>query len=209
MTNFSKPIWLILVLVFLLIIIGMFAYQWWQAKGELAEELKEKEDIKEKWVKQIHQNEELMREIADICGKLIKAPLRITITSFKADITLTNPKGDLVVGRWWDPEEKKYRVVDQEFGGMGYGLVDPGGNGKPPTTYVYHGFREIGDYLVTINPEHDALPTDTYTLEIPVNGDEIFTIAKDIPLGNYPRHLYIIRSTEERIIPINPVICGF
>jgi len=59
MINFSKTTWLTVFLVIFVILVGFFAFQWWQAKGELVKQIKENENL----TKQI---EELQKEIEEL-----------------------------------------------------------------------------------------------------------------------------------------------
>jgi len=68
--------------------------------------------------------------------------------------------------------------------------------------------RKIGDYLIQVVPEPDALPTDTYSLEVTANGQTI-VLAEDVPISDIPRAPYIIRSTDTEIIPIIPTFVDF
>ena len=65
--------------------------------------------------------------------------------------------------------------------------------------------RKIGDYSITVIPEPDALPTDTYTLEVSV-GDTTITLAEDVQISDIPSEPYVIESTETGIrVPPVPV----
>jgi len=60
--------------------------------------------------------------------------------------------------------------------------------------------RKIGDYLITVVPEADALLTDTYTLEVSLFGESIL-IADNVPLSDIPAQPYKIISKETELIP--------
>jgi len=55
--------------------------------------------------------------------------------------------------------------------------------------------RKIGDYFITVIPEPDASPTDTYTLEALVDGKTVI-LAEDIQISDIPSQPYIIESTK-------------
>ncbi len=66
--------------------------------------------------------------------------------------------------------------------------------------------------MIQVIPEPDALPTDTYTLEVEalVNGETIIMVlAENVPISDIPRRPYILRSTETEIIPIIPAFVDF
>jgi len=68
--------------------------------------------------------------------------------------------------------------------------------------------RKIGDYLITVVPEPDALPTDTYTLEVSTDGITI-VLAENVQISNIPNRPYVLRSAETDIIPIIPATADF
>lgn len=63
MRHFSKTSWLAMVIIVFIIIAGFFAFQWWQAKGELGKKIDENESL----IKQI---EKLQKEIEKL--KVVK-----------------------------------------------------------------------------------------------------------------------------------------
>lgn len=68
--------------------------------------------------------------------------------------------------------------------------------------------RKIGDYLIQVVPEPEALPIDTYSLEVTANGQTII-LAENVPISDIPRTPFIIRTTETEIIPIIPAFVDF
>lgn len=75
MINFSKTTLLSILLIIFVIIAGVFAYQWWQVKGELA--------------KKIEQNENLIKQINGLQKEIEELKLRtadeVTITTDKTE----------------------------------------------------------------------------------------------------------------------------
>jgi len=59
--------------------------------------------------------------------------------------------------------------------------------------------RKIGEYIIEVIPEPDALPTDTYTLEVLLFG-EPFLLAVNTPISDIPAQPYRIIVTETEII---------
>ena len=93
----------------------------------------------------------------------------------------------------------------QEVSGMYYMIRDI--NGKLEDTVAMPKLK-LGDYQINVVPKIDALPTDTYTLEVVVNGQTI-VLAENVPISDIPRTPYIIRSTETGIVPIIPAFVDF
>jgi hypothetical protein len=54
---------------------------------------------------------------------------------------------------------------------------------------------KIGDYLITVIPEPDAVPTDTYTLEVWIDGVTT-VLAENAQMSNIPTQPYIFELTE-------------
>ena len=74
--------------------------------------------------------------------------------------------------------------------------------------FIAIGERKIGDYLINVVAEPDALSTDTYPLEVEalVDGETISVVlAEDVPISDIPRVSYVVRSTEIEIKKIIPV----
>jgi PKD repeat protein len=70
--------------------------------------------------------------------------------------------------------------------------------------------RKVGDYFITVIPEPEANPTDTYTLLIwPETVDEPFVLAESVQVCNIPTNPYIVRSTQTEVIPIIPATINF
>jgi len=58
---------------------------------------------------------------------------------------------------------------------------------------------KIGDYLITVIPEQNATPTDTFSLEI-ILDDKIIILAQDVLISNIPSEPYVIKSTSTGIV---------
>jgi hypothetical protein len=185
----------------LLIIAGIFCYQW--------------RNTKEKLLDQIKKNDELVKKFATLkesnnCIKKIPLPIefgfQVILTSSQGDITLTRPDGSGKVGRWWDSEEQEFRWTEEGLGGTAYGVVNPGNEDQFLSVGVFSGMmpRDEGDFLVEVLIRPDTLPTDTYTLELWVGGEIQAVLAENVLFDNFPKHLYIIRSTKEGISVVSP-----
>jgi len=111
------------------------------------------------------------------------------------DISITDPDGFLITKQL------------NEVPGATYLEIDLNGDGDPDD-YVTIADRKRGDYLISVTPQPDAIATDTYTLEIRADGTTVI-LAEDIPIGDIPRTPYIVRSTDEEVIPIIPGTVDF
>jgi chitodextrinase len=80
---------------------------------------------------------------------------------------------------------------------MEYQIYDVDGDGRVDDVVV-GGEVKIGDYQIQVVPEPDALPSDTYSLEVMANG-KIIILAKDVPISEIPQQPYLIQSTETGI----------
>ncbi len=116
------------------------------------------------------------------------------------DLIVQDPEG------WVITPENRWDVP-----GMEYQNYDIDGDGKIDDIVVL-GERKIGDYLIQVVPEPDALSVNTYTLEVEllVNGEFVTVVlAENVPISDIPRRPYILRSTETEIIPIIPAFVDF
>lgn len=110
------------------------------------------------------------------------------------DIILTDPDGFTITKDIWEvPGVLYYSVFD----------IDKDGDLDDMVTIVE---RKIGDYLITVVPEPDASPTDTYTLGVNFDGQTLI-LAENVSIDDIPDEPYIIRSTG--IIPIIPETIDF
>jgi len=101
---------------------------------------------------------------------------------------------DLIVT---DPDGLTVSKEVNEIPGATYIEVDLNGDGDPDDQITIP-YRKIGDYLITVVPEPDASPDETYTLEITINGQTI-VLAEDVPIGDIPDQPYLIQSTETEV----------
>jgi len=60
--------------------------------------------------------------------------------------------------------------------------------------------RKIGDYLISVIPEPDAAPTDTYTLKV-LGPDATIVLAENVPISDVPTEPYIFNPTTLDIPP--------
>lgn len=132
---------------------------------------------------------------------------RVTEPKIEFQVTATSSINLIVT----DPEGFIATIENPWDGPMEYQVYDINGDGELDDI-VLTGKRKIGDYLITVIPEPDALPTDTYTLEVEalINGETAtIVLAKDVPISEIPRAPYILRSIETEIILIIPTFVDF
>ena len=128
---------------------------------------------------------------------------RTVIVRKLVEIRLWSP-ADLIVT---DPEGLTLSKDIGEVLGMSYMEFDIYDDGKLEDMVTIWE-PKIGDYLITVIPEPDAVPTDTYTLEVWVDGVTT-VLAENAQMSNIPTQPYIVRSTETEIIPIIPATVDF
>lgn len=112
-----------------------------------------------------------------------------------ADMIITDPDG-LSIGKELN-----------EIPGATYTEIDINGDGDLDDV-VNIPDRKIGDYLITVIPEPDASPTDTYTLGALAGGINI-VLAENVQISDVPSEGYIVRSTETGIMQIIPATINF
>ncbi len=120
--------------------------------------------------------------------------LDVTLRS-NADIVLIDPDG-------FEVSKEVNQLPDAEYIEVIHHTLNED-EGLPEYDTIQIENRKIGDYLVTVIPEPQAIPSDTYSL----SATRVLTttiLAQDITIGDIPDQPYIIRSTEteiEKIIP--------
>ncbi|MCK5466538.1 C40 family peptidase [Candidatus Parcubacteria bacterium] len=130
-----------------------------------------------------------------------KLAMEVIIKS-PANLIITDPDGQKVTIENTMLDENGHT---QEVSGMYYMIRDI--DGKLEDTVAMPELK-LGDYQINIAPKPNALPTDTYTLEVTASGQTI-VLAENVPVNDIPRTPYIIRSTETGIIPIIPAFVDF
>jgi predicted MPP superfamily phosphohydrolase len=101
------------------------------------------------------------------------------------DIVVTDPDG-LIVSKQLNGIPGAIYTEQTDFNGDG-----------DPDDIILIQDRKIGDYFITVIPEPDAAPTDTYTLLIwPETEDEPCVLAENVPISDVPTQPYIFELTE-------------
>jgi hypothetical protein len=85
--------------------------------------------------------------------------------------------------------------------GATYTEADINGDGDPDDQIIIPN-RKTGDYQITVIPEPDAEPTDTYTLEVSTEGTTT-VLAENVPISEIPEEPYIFESTTRMCGDVN------
>lgn len=102
------------------------------------------------------------------------------------DITVIDPEGYLVSKNSIEIEET-VTYLEEDFDGDG-DLDDR----------IWFYDRKIGNYTITVVPQPDALPDDTYSLEVTADNETII-LAENVPISDIPDEPYVIEWTETGI----------
>jgi len=134
----------------------------------------------------------------------VKFPVIIPFGVARMMGIMTKSAVDLIIT---DPEGFTITIDMREASNMIYLEFDINEDGEPDDIVLVLE-RRMGDYLITMIPEPDAAPTETYTLE--VWGDSMSAVlAENVQIINIPAQPYVVESTEMEIIPILPVTTDF
>lgn len=123
-----------------------------------------------------------------------------TFTGSPVDLSVTDPDGFTITPDSVIPSDEEYI---REIPGVLYYLELEQGHDGSPIDQVYSPIAKTGDYWIQVIPETDALPTDTYSLEmeILINGETITTVlAENVPISQIPDQGYGVSVTEGDII---------
>lgn len=192
---------LVLLLVMFIIIAGISAGKWYKAKKEkegLVYQIRELQgDISKK--SSFVECEKINASRDDILNIYLLGAFAFPKEGGKHfwDLFVINPEGNII--------------------GSGYPLSLPDMWQSTPINEdgddtmdrkIGTGFnRKIGDYLIMVVPRQYVAFSDTYSLQF-----NDLLLAKDVPFSdNLLDHLYILRQTEDGIVPIIPagVGCGY
>jgi hypothetical protein len=104
------------------------------------------------------------------------------------DFLLGSP-ADMVVT---DPDGLRISKDLNQISGAAYDEVDIDGDGDlEDRVSILH--KKMGEYLMDVIPESNALPTDTYSLEAVIGGQTI-VLAEDVQIQNIPPQPYEVKS---------------
>jgi hypothetical protein len=81
-----------------------------------------------------------------------------------------------------------------EVSGMSYMELDINDDNKTEDLVTIWE-QKTGEYLITVIPEPEADPTDTYTLEV-LSENTMIALAKDIAISDIPTHPYTVEYDE-------------
>ena len=120
-------------------------------------------------------------------GRVVEPRIELRFASLSpVDLIIVDPEGSIITSGTWE-------------GPMEYQVYDINGDGELDDIVVT-GERKIGDYSITVVPEPDALPTDTYSVEVEVLIDgeiETTVLAEDVPISEIPEEPYVFESLPE------------
>jgi prepilin-type processing-associated H-X9-DG protein len=95
-----------------------------------------------------------------------------------------------------DPDGFSISKDINQISGTTYEEVDIDGDGDLEDKVVIPR-RKVGQYLIEVTPEPNALPTDTYTLKVESNG-QIMVLAEDVQIQDIPAESYEFESKLNR-----------
>jgi hypothetical protein len=107
-----------------------------------------------------------------------------------ADLIVKNPDGDIINKQLNEIQYASYFEDDFNYD-------------SDPDDMVLLLDKKTGVYEITVVPEPDAEPTDTFTLKV-LAGDKSLTLAENMLISNIPDYPYLIDINEDEITPIIP-----
>jgi murein DD-endopeptidase MepM/ murein hydrolase activator NlpD len=101
-----------------------------------------------------------------------------------ADMVITDPDGLIISKELNQISDASYEEID----------VD-GDDDLEDKVIIYH--RKVGEYLIQVVPESNAVPTDTYSLKAIVD-EQTMVLAQDVQIQDIPAEPYIFESKLNR-----------
>ncbi len=124
--------------------------------------------------------------------RLAKSKVGIVFNSHSpVDLIITDPDGNKISKDIWEIPGIFY-----------YSEHDTNGDGNIDDM-ITAPVKKKGDYSITVVKEPNALPTDTYTLEVSTD-DQTIVLADNVQISNIPAVPYVVKSTDTEIIPVIP-----
>jgi hypothetical protein len=87
-----------------------------------------------------------------------------------------------------------------EITGVTYTETDINGDGDPDDSIIIFDLK-IGDYQITVTPEPDAEPTDTYTLKV-TTGDTTIVLAEVVPISDIQISHTLLNQQKQQSMPL-------
>ena len=119
--------------------------------------------------------------------------LSVVMATCPVDIVVEDPDGLIISKESIEVPNATYEEID---------ITEDG----EPDDIITLPNRKIGDYKITVIPEPDAKPTDTYSLEVSAD-DTTIILAENVTVGDIPDQPYTIESTETGIT--QPLVASF
>jgi len=129
--------------------------------------------------------------------------IEASVNDFPLLLTLYSP----VTLRITDPDGLTLAEDQSEIDGAYYRIIDTDADGHDEQLAIFLWPKE-GSHYVEVIPNPNALTTDTYSLEV-TSGSKTVILAENIPIKDIPPQPYIIRVTEDGIVPIIPATVDF
>lgn len=85
-----------------------------------------------------------------------------------------------------------------------YVVEDIDGDGELEDA-IYISQRKVGNYIINVIPKPDALPTETYGLEVSVKGEST-VLAQNVPIGNIPPQGYTVVIDDQGDVGVSSAL---
>jgi len=111
------------------------------------------------------------------------------------DMVVTDPDGRVINKQENEIPEAVFFEYDMNGDGESDQMID-----------VFR--RKVGDYQVTLVPKRTASPDDTFGLTVTTQEGAV-TLAQEVPIQDIPSEPYIIKASNDGIVPIFPATADF
>jgi hypothetical protein len=101
-----------------------------------------------------------------------------------------------------DPDNLTTSIQSFQIPGSIYVVEDVDGDGELEDV-IYISQRKVGNYIINVIPKPDAMPTQTYSLEVSINGEST-VLAQNVQISNIPSQGYTVVADAQGDVRTSP-----
>lgn len=123
-------------------------------------------------------------------------------TRSPVDVSVTDPDGNVLTATSTIFSDEEY--IREVPGEMYYLELEQGHDGRPEDMVVSPIVKD-GSYLIDVRPEPEAMPTDTYSLLVELNGVETLVVDNET-IDTIPENGFTLKLSGGEIVGLDPTV---